>query len=70
MALNKIGDSVKAQLASIFASESSAPAQKQGRADKSKGSEHAKRPGSPLPMPFEKPQAAWLQNAHNIRQAR
>ena len=63
MALNQIGDQIRSQLANFFATESGPPVPKQGRSDKSQSSEAAKRPISDTTMPFDKPQAAWLQHA-------
>ncbi|CAK0828366.1 unnamed protein product, partial [Prorocentrum cordatum] len=64
MAINKIGDQVKSHLAGLFTADASSPAAKQAKkAGASEAADAGKRHASPSAIPFEKPQAKWLQTA-------
>ena len=64
MALNHLSDQIRIQLVSIFAPpDAGAPAQKQERSDRSEATDSSTRQMTPTQMQFDRPQAAWLQNA-------
>ena len=69
MAINNIGDSVRAQLSMLFMPDAPSPAKKQGRVEKqdanvSGSDSSAKWSSSPSQkMPFGRAEASWLQHA-------
>ncbi|CAK0843347.1 unnamed protein product, partial [Prorocentrum cordatum] len=64
MAINKIGDQLKSYLAGLLTAYASSPAAKQAKkAGASEAADAGKRHASPSAIPFEKPQAKWLQTA-------
>ena len=62
MTINHIGDKVRTHLANFFAVEQVGHPKKSGNLTNSR-SDQSKRGHSPGKIPFDKPQASWLQNA-------
>ena len=61
MAINMIGDKVRAHLLNTFGGEQSSPAAKISKTS-SASTDGSKRAVSPSRIPFDKPQTKWLQN--------